>query len=50
MTATFPYSILEFTDPFGKIIFQLYAFLDRKRFRKNFKTRAEAKPSALYRK
>src|SRR5882672_11371296 len=42
MKANTPYSISEFTNPSGKIVFQLYAFIDGKRFRKNFKTRAEA--------
>ncbi len=42
MKANSPFSISEFTNPSGKIVFQLYAFLDGKRFRKNFKTRAEA--------
>lgn len=37
-----PFSILEFTNPSGKIVFQLYAFIDGKRFRQNFPTRAEA--------
>jgi integrase len=34
--------IKEFTNPSGEIVFQLYARLDSKRFRKNFPTRAEA--------
>ena len=34
--------ISEFTNPSGNIVFQLYARLDGKRFRKNFPTRAEA--------
>lgn len=34
--------ISEFTNPSGAIVFQLYARLDGKRFRKNFPTRAEA--------
>jgi hypothetical protein len=37
-----PYVISEFTNPSGKIVFQLYARIDSKRFRKNFPTRAEA--------
>ncbi len=37
-----PYGILEFTNPSGKIVFQIYARIDGKRFRKNFPTRAEA--------
>jgi hypothetical protein len=37
-----PYVILEFKNPSGKIVFQIYARTDRKRFRKNFPTRAEA--------
>jgi hypothetical protein len=37
-----PYVISEFTNPSGKIVFQLYARIDGKRFRKNFPTRAEA--------
>ena len=34
--------ISEFTNPSGAIVFQLYARLDGKRFRKNFPTRTEA--------
>jgi integrase len=37
-----PFVISEFTNPSGAIVFQLYARLDGKRFRKNFPTRAEA--------
>ena len=37
-----PFVISEFTNPSGKIVFQLYARIDRQRFRKNFQTRAEA--------
>lgn len=37
-----PYVISEFTNPSGKIVFQIYARIDGKRFRKNFPTRAEA--------
>jgi len=37
-----PFVISEFTNPSGKIVFQLYARIDGKRFRKNFLTRAEA--------
>jgi hypothetical protein len=37
-----PFVISEFTNPSGNIVFQLYARLDGKRFRKNFPTRAEA--------
>jgi hypothetical protein len=37
-----PYVISEFTNPSGKIVFQVYARIDGKRFRKNFPTRAEA--------
>lgn len=37
-----PFVISEFTNPSGKIVFQLYARLDGKRFRKNFPTRSEA--------
>lgn len=42
MKATTPFRISEFSNPSGKIVFQLHAFLDGKRFRKNFKTGAEA--------
>ena len=34
--------ISEFTNPSGKIVFQLYARIDDQRFRKNFPTRTEA--------
>lgn len=37
-----PFVISEFTNPSAKIVFQLYARLDGKRFRKNIPTRAEA--------
>src|SRR5476649_812145 len=37
-----PFVISEFTNPSGKIVFQLYARLDGQRFRKNFQTRTEA--------
>jgi integrase len=37
-----PFVISEFTNPSGGIVFQLYARLDGKRFRKNFPTREEA--------
>jgi len=37
-----PFVISEFTNPSGKIVFQLYARIDGQRFRKNFQTRAEA--------
>ena len=37
-----PFVISEFTNPSGKIVFQLYARIDGKRFRPNFPTRAEA--------
>ena len=37
-----PFVISEFTNPSGKIVFQLYARLDGQRFRKNFPTRTEA--------
>ena len=37
-----PFVISEFTNPSGNIVFQLYARIDGKRFRKNFSTRAEA--------
>ncbi len=37
-----PYVISEFTNPSGKIVFQVYARIDGKRFRKNFPTHAEA--------
>jgi integrase len=37
-----PFVISEFTNPSGNIVFQLYARLDGKRFRKNFPTRTEA--------
>lgn len=37
-----PFVISEFTNPSGNIVFQLYARLDGKRFRKNFPTREEA--------
>ena len=37
-----PFVISEFTNPSGAIVFQLYARLDGKRFRKNFPTRTEA--------
>jgi integrase len=37
-----PFVISEFTNPSGKIVFQLYARLDGQRFRKNFPTHAEA--------
>jgi integrase len=37
-----PFVISEFTNPSGKIVFQLYARLAGKRFRKNFPTRTEA--------
>ena len=36
------YVISEFTNPSGKIVFQVYARMDGKRFRKNFSTRVEA--------
>jgi hypothetical protein len=39
-----PYVIAEFTNPSGKFVFQVYARIDGKRFRKNFPTRAEAEP------
>lgn len=42
MKQTNPFVISEFTNPSGKIVFQLYARLDGKRFRKNFQTRTEA--------
>jgi integrase len=42
MKHTSPFVISEFTNPSGKIAFQLYARLDGERFRKNFQTRAEA--------
>ena len=42
MKQTNPFVISEFTNPSGKIVFQLYARIDGKRFRKNFATRAEA--------
>jgi len=42
MKTASPFSISEFPNPSGKIVFQLYARLDGKRFRKNFPTRAEA--------
>jgi integrase len=42
MKHTTPFVISEFTNPSGAIVFQLYARLDGKRFRKNFPTRAEA--------
>jgi hypothetical protein len=37
-----PFVISKFTNPSGEIVFQLYARIDGKRFRKNFPTRAEA--------
>jgi integrase len=37
-----PFVISEFTNPSGKIVFQLYARIDGQRFRKNFQTRVEA--------
>ncbi|HXB02162.1 MAG TPA: hypothetical protein VNV15_05020 [Opitutaceae bacterium] len=37
-----PFVISEFTNPSGDIVFQLYARIDGKRFRKNFPTRVEA--------
>lgn len=37
-----PFVISEFTNPSGKIVFQLYARIDGQRFRKHFQTRAEA--------
>ena len=37
-----PFVISEFTHPSGEIVFQLYARIDGKRFRKNFPTRTEA--------
>ncbi|MDD3179554.1 MAG: site-specific integrase [Opitutaceae bacterium] len=42
MKQTTPFVISEFTNPSGKIVFQLYARIDGQRFRKNFRTRAEA--------
>jgi len=42
MKKTSPFVISEFTNPSGKIVFQLYARIDGQRFRKNFPTRAEA--------
>lgn len=36
-----PCVISEFTNPSGKIVFQLYARIDGQRFRKNFPTREE---------
>src|SRR5258708_30232497 len=42
MKTASPFVISEFTNPSRKIVFQLYARLDGKRFRKNFQTRAEA--------
>lgn len=37
-----PFVISEFTNPSGKIVFQLYARIDGQRVRKNFPTRTEA--------
>ena len=37
-----PYVISEFTNPSGKMVFQVCARINGKRFRKNFPTRAEA--------
>lgn len=37
-----PFVISEFTNPSGKIVFQLYARIDGQRFRKNFPTRTAA--------
>ena len=37
-----PFVISEFTNPSGKIVFQLYARINGQRFRKNFPTRTEA--------
>jgi hypothetical protein len=37
-----PFVISEFTNRSGNIAFQLYARFDRKRFRRDFPTRAEA--------
>jgi hypothetical protein len=37
-----PFVISELTNPSEDIVFQLYARIDGKRFRKNFPTRAEA--------
>jgi hypothetical protein len=42
MKHTSPFVISEFTNSSGGIVFQLYARLDGKRFRKNFPTREEA--------
>ena len=42
MKTVTPFVISEFTNPSGKIVFQLYARIDGQRFRKNFQTRAEA--------
>ena len=37
-----PFVISEFTNPSGEIVYRLYARIDGKRIRQNFKTRAEA--------
>ncbi len=42
MKTVTPFVISEFTNPSGKIVFQLYARIDGQRFRKNFPTRTEA--------
>jgi hypothetical protein len=42
MKHTSPFVISEFTNPSGGVVFQLYARIDGNRFRKNFRTHAEA--------
>jgi hypothetical protein len=37
-----PFVVSEFTNPSGKIVFQLYARIHGQRFRKNYQPRAEA--------
>jgi hypothetical protein len=48
MKHTSPFVISEFTNPSGNIVFQLYARLDGKRFRKNFATRTEAEAERAF--
>ncbi len=42
MTQAVPFRISEFTNPSGEIVFRVTGWLDGKRIRKNFPTRAEA--------
>ncbi len=46
MNQTNPYVISEFTNPSGEIVFRVSGWLDGKRIRKNYPSRAEAKAEA----